>query len=132
MSREIALLAALALAVTLTACGKREPASPPPKAPETRSSVESLISTPPPPPPTLTPAQPNVEAQPEAPQGNWFSRKTVAEKQEIMEGWLYQYQSKDAKARAAVLEQINLSKLSAADRAQLESIRTRLKYPPIP
>jgi hypothetical protein len=131
MTRPIVLLAAATLA--MTACGRKEETAPPAADTHgTKSSVESLIATPPPAPPAVSPAQPGGTAEAGPPQGNWFSRKTALEKQEIMEGWLYQYQSKDPKAKAAVLEQMELSKLSAADKAQLETLRTRLKYPPIP
>ena len=129
------LALALCLSASITGCGKKEePAPPPPNQPAQKSTVDSLISSPAPAPPPPT-AQVQADATPaaEAPQGNWFSRKTPAEKQEIMEGWLYQFhQSKDPKAKSAVMEQIELSKLSATDKAQLETIRARLKYPPIP
>ncbi len=49
-----------------------------------------------------------------------------------MEGWLNQYSSGNAAAKAAVTKEIQNAKLSPADKSMLESLRQRLKLAPIP
>lgn len=133
------LATGLAMALVLAACGKKETPAPPPaqNSPGAKASVESLVSgqNAPPPPPTV--AAPEAPAAPGAPapvvaEGNWWSRKAVGEKREIMEGWLHQYQSGNPAAKAAILDQIKNSKISAEDKAMLEEMRVRFKYPPLP
>ena len=79
------------------------------------------------------PATTQPQAAPtEAKQGNWFSLKAPGEKQEIMEGWLYQYSTGTAATKSAMVKEVQNAKLSPADKAMLEGIRARLKLPPIP
>ena len=65
-------------------------------------------------------------------QGNWWSLKTVAEKQEIMEGWLHQFQTDNQASKKAILKEIQNTKLSAADKVLLEKLRVSFKYPRLP
>ena len=134
------LAAIFASAIVLSACGKKEPAAasgnqnPPP----VRTSLDALVSAPetaPPPPPGAAAPESNPSAaapEPTPVEGNWFSKKTTAEKQEIMEGWLYNYHNNDAATKAAIMKQVQETKLSAADKALLQSLGARLKYPPMP
>ncbi|MBM3877632.1 MAG: hypothetical protein FJ386_13105, partial [Verrucomicrobia bacterium] len=84
--------------------------------------------------PVAAPAAPQVEtaATAEPKQGNWWSLKAPGEKQEIMEGWLYQHSTGNAAAKAAVMKEVQNAKLSPADKAMIEGIRARLKLPPMP
>jgi hypothetical protein len=133
----------VAVAFVLSACGKKESAAPAanPDSQQANVSVDALAAgqtaaTPPPPP---TPAAAVTDAQApepapaaEAPPANWFAHKTAGEKAEIMEGWLHQYQIASAADKAEILKQVANSKLTAADKAMLEQLRTRFKYPPLP
>jgi hypothetical protein len=134
----LTLVAALVSSLLLSACGKKEESAP---APVTDSgpkkvSIDAAPSEAPPPPPPVA-AAPPPEAPPgapaaEVPEGNWFSKKTVAEKREIMEGWLHQYQVLKGDDRAEILKQVKNSKLTPADLALLEELRNAFKYPPFP
>jgi|GEM_PF-2832598 hypothetical protein len=117
------------IAIALTACRKPEP--PPPAPVPVAPSPGSPAPAPVTPVPQATPEH-KADAAAPAPQGNWFSLKTPAEKQEIMEGWLHQYASGTAATKAEILKQVQNSKLSPADRAMVEQIRARLKLPPMP
>ena len=140
MTRNLAIV--LAATFVVTACGKKQAAAPPPaqdSAPA-KSAIDLVAPDPnaPPPPPTAA-SVPAAEAPPEsaAPQaevreGNWWAHKTHGEKQEIMEGWLHQYQLNTPGTRAAVMKEIQNAKLSEEDKAALERLRNNFKYPPLP
>jgi hypothetical protein len=136
MTRQIIVL--LASAAVLAACGKKEPAAPANQnAAPAKTSLESLVtpqeSVPPAPPAATAPETSPTEATTAEPsaEGNWFSRKTVAEKTEIMEGWLYNYHNSDPATKAAIMKQMQEAKLSAADKTMLNKLGAQLKYPPI-
>ena len=117
-----------ALVVVLAAC-KKDPAPAP--APVAVPVKKAPIAAPPP--VVAAPSlQPVTAAAADPNEGNWWSKKAPGEKQEIMEGWLHQYQMGNAAAKAAQLKQIQNCKLSAADKAMMETLRARFKYPPMP
>jgi len=123
----------MAVAITLAACGKKNQPVPSENSQPAKISIDTLTTgqsdAPPPAPAASTP---EATPQPEPVQGNWWSQKAAGEKAEIMEGWLHQYQTKDPAVKAAILKQIRNSKLSDADKAMLEGLRARFKYPPLP
>jgi hypothetical protein len=132
------LFSLFAIALILAACGKKQDSAPAPAGDSgtKKVSVDAVTADapPPPPPPVSAPAAeattPNAPAAP-VEEGNWFARKTVAEKRELMEGWLHQYQAPGAD-KAEIIKQVKNSKLSAADWALLEELRNSFKYPPLP
>lgn len=118
----------LSVALPLAACRKPEPPPPVPVA------VSPAPGAPVPAPPPVVEATPvsKVESAAEPKQGNWWSLKAPGEKQETMEGWLYQHSTGNAATKAEIVKQVQHAKLSPADKAMLEGVRARLKLPPMP
>jgi hypothetical protein len=141
-SMRVHFAALAAIVFTLSACSGKQapPTSPSPPAAGSKVSLDTLApgqgeaAPPAPAPPSVSQVAAKTDGSPTAePEPlNWFGRKTPAEKEEIMEGWLHQYNMGPQANKPAILKQIQTTKLTETDKAMLERLRQRFKYPPLP
>ena len=139
------IIALIALLAALAGCGKK-PADSSGSAPSEKPkavSAETLLNQPPSDqpaaaapadaPPAAVPQPPPPDAAPAVSEAAKEEAATVTPKKEdLIQGWLHKYHTADAAGKTQIISEIRAAKLTAAEMAYLEAMRSHYGYQPMP